>query len=89
VLTTFPSASLARRLKKDYTFSGGLVIPAENDIFSPSSPALFDDTEYSNPKVFDGFRYYRMKQKVGRSESHRLVSTSPTDLNFGDGRHVW
>lgn len=53
----------------DYTFSGGLVIPAGNDMFSPNSPALFDENEYPNPDSFDGFRSYRLRQKVGQSEN--------------------
>ncbi|KAJ5752790.1 cytochrome P450 [Penicillium odoratum] len=88
ILTASPAGSLARRVKKDLIFSGGLVIPSGNDIFSPNTPALFDKNMYSDPDRFDGFRFYRMRKQVGQNESHKLISTSPTYLNFGDGRHV-
>lgn len=80
---------MARRVQKDFTFSNGLRIPAGNWIFAPNSPVLRDPDNYPEPDKFDGFRFSRLREEEGQSNSHTLVSSSMKNLQFGDGRHGW
>lgn len=82
--------SMARRVSKDFTFSNGLRIPAGNWIFAPNSPVLCDPKAYPEPNKFDGFRFYNLGQQDGpQSRNYTLVSSSMSNLQFGDGRHGW
>ena len=38
--------------------------------------------------VFDGFRYYKLRQRDGESHLHQFVTTQPNILNFGHGKYA-
>ncbi|KAL8719762.1 MAG: hypothetical protein Q9225_003278 [Loekoesia sp. 1 TL-2023] len=51
--------------------------------------AIQNDPEVtSSPEVFDGFRYYKMRQQPGQSHLHQFATTERTLLNFGYGKNA-
>lgn len=74
---------------KDFTFSNGLHIPTGTYIYTPNAPVLFDSDNYTDPEEFNGFRHYMTGKESAKSSNHSFVSTSMTNLQFGDGRHTW
>ena len=62
-------------------------------VFSPSSrtdPYLISFKEnYSDPEIFDGFRYSKMRENEGESTKHGMATLTPDYLTFGQGRHAW
>jgi cytochrome P450 len=78
-----------RRAMTDYTFSDGTVVPKGTLLAAPVSPIQFDDTIYSNPDVFDGFRFSNLRAVEGESAKHHSSNTATEFLHFGHGMHAW
>ena len=53
----------------------------------PTCAINIDESLMENAKVFDGLRYYRMRQQAGEANKHQFVRVSKTDLAWGFGRH--
>ncbi|OCK81421.1 cytochrome P450 [Lepidopterella palustris CBS 459.81] len=81
------AGSMARRVMQDFTFSNGVRIPAGNWIFAVNSPVLRDEKHYPHPAEFDGFRFARIREQEGQERAHTLVTSSLSNMQFGDGRH--
>lgn len=43
---------------------------------------------YPEPEKFDGYRFYKMRQRAAEEFKHMLVSTSDTEVNFSIGAHA-
>jgi len=58
---------------KDYEFSNGMTVPAGTRVAVSTHKPHFDDQIYRDPKRFDGFRFYKLRQasrskgELGRS----------------------
>ncbi len=50
---------------------------------------LFFQENYSDPDVFDGYRYARMREGEGEGTKHGTVTPTNEYLPFGLGRHSW
>ncbi|TDZ49881.1 Cytochrome P450 monooygenase 3 [Colletotrichum trifolii] len=89
-----------RRLRRDYTFSTGLKLPAgtptsfplwgvynspETEVYSPAYNA---DVGNAPPSEFDGFRFARLRDVPGRETRHQAATTGPDAFNFGHGPHA-
>ena len=44
---------------------------------------------YSDPEIFDGFRYAKMRENEGEGIKHGMATLTPDYLAFGQGRHAW
>lgn len=76
---------------KSFTLSDGTFLPKGALIAAPIK--MFDlDPEFAeNPEVFDGFRYYKKNLESGGAGTFgniQCVTTSPSFLTFGHGRHA-
>ena len=78
-----------RMAMKDLTLSDGTFIPAKTIIVAPASPTHEDTDNYSNPLVFDPWRFSDMRAEEGEGNKHQFVTTSTEYLVFGHGKHAW
>ncbi|KAK2760595.1 cytochrome p450 monooxygenase [Colletotrichum kahawae] len=88
-----------RRVRKDYTFSNGLKLPAGTSVAFPLwgvyqsettqtfSPSYNSETKNAPPAEFDGFRFSRLREIPGREMKHQAATTGPDAFNFGHGPH--
>ena len=72
------------------TLSSGLEIPAGTHLAAASRNILFDPILTPNPDVFDGLRYYKMRENAAQIHSRRFQFSNldATNLNFGAGREA-
>lgn len=77
---------------KTYTFADGVKVPFGETLAVPSGAIHLDNSVYKDASVFDGFRFYKMRELERDAESRHLlncVSTSTEYLSFGHGSHAW
>jgi len=76
---------------RPFTFSNGVTVPAGTEIAIPSSAAHRDERIFTNPDVFDGFRFAKLREIEGDKPTNRYqtVTISHEQLAFGVGRHAW
>jgi cytochrome P450 len=79
---------------RPFTFSNGVTVPAGTLISIPARDAHRDERilPLANPDKFDGFRFAKLRESEGDSETtirYQAVSTSNEHLPFGLGRHTW
>lgn len=86
ILTTVGSTRMAMI---DYTFSDGTFIPKGTLLAAPVHPIVSDERIYSNPEVFDGFRFSNLREQEGESAKHHSSNTGTEYLHFGHGHHAW
>ncbi|KAG7099882.1 hypothetical protein E1B28_001683 [Marasmius oreades] len=77
-----------RKPTKDFIFSNGVLVPAGTFMVTAPFASAFDEKNYLNPSEFDGFRFYRMREKEGESLKHQMVTPELTFVNFGLGSHA-
>jgi cytochrome P450 len=83
---------LKRLALRPFTFSNGVTIPAGTLLAVPLHSVHTDEEIYPNALEFDGFRFFKLREKEGDgvlAAGHQLVTTSPELLGFGLGRHAW
>ncbi|KAJ7507426.1 cytochrome P450 [Mycena galericulata] len=83
--------SLGRKVvKRDgFTFSNGVTLPYGTYLYSPMWSVHHDPKIYSDPDVFDGFRFSKlMKNEDVGSAKFQTITTSLDYLPFGHGRHA-
>ena len=73
----------------DYTFADGTVIPKGTLLAAPLHPIQSDESIYSDPDVFDGFRFSNLRAVEGESAKHHSSNTATEYLHFGHGMHAW
>ncbi|KAI0684429.1 cytochrome P450 [Earliella scabrosa] len=81
--------NLFRKAVKDVTLSDGTRIPKGTLVAAAAITAHSDDARYTDPLVFDPFRFARMREG-GAEEAvkHQLVNTSVDFITFGHGKHA-
>jgi len=89
----FGSLALSRKVihPDGFTFSDGTFLPAGSLVHVPVRAVHHDPGNFPNAEVFDGLRSYNMRASTEFESSvfnHYLVTTSPTHLAFGHGRHA-
>ncbi|KAJ2919182.1 hypothetical protein MD484_g1191, partial [Candolleomyces efflorescens] len=85
-LSGLNSVYLFRRVKKDFTFSNGVVVPAGNTVGCVSHAAQYDSSLYENSGEFDGFRFCGPEADVNSTKS--MTSPDNKFFLFGSGRHM-
>jgi len=77
-----------RRMATDnIEFSDGTRIP-KGTITGVTAHGMWDSKTYSEPHVWDGRRFLRMREAAGQEHAAQLVSTNPEYLSFGHGQHA-
>lgn len=74
---------------KDVTFSDGTYIPGGTIVAAVATSTHRDGQNYTDADVFDPFRFSRLREQEGEISKQHYVSTSPTNLGFGHGKHAW
>lgn len=77
-----------RKVGEPVTLSDGTYLPSGTMTGAALRSMLHDPTLIENPEVFDGFRWYKMRQQPDQFNSHQFVSTSASSLLFGHGNHA-
>ncbi|RDL34575.1 Uncharacterized protein BP5553_07703 [Venustampulla echinocandica] len=80
--------SYHRVMLEKHVLADGMVLPRGAHISMPVSAIQNDPEVTSDPEVFDGFRYYKLRQREGERHLHQFVTTQTTSLNFGHGKHA-
>ena len=78
-----------RKALVDITLSNGTVIPTGTLCVAAALPTHTDSDNYTNPDVFDPFRFSGMREGEGEGTKHQYVSTSTEYIPFGHGKHAW
>ncbi|KAF7351479.1 hypothetical protein MSAN_01580100 [Mycena sanguinolenta] len=79
--------------KDGFRFSDGTFIPFGSYLATSGRAVQHDAENYERPETFDGFRFARMREELEQNADHavfknHMISTSPTHLVFGYGRHA-
>ncbi|KAF9886603.1 hypothetical protein FE257_011243 [Aspergillus nanangensis] len=80
-----PMMGYKRKLSQNITLSDGLELPAGAHVEFAIVPIQQDNTNDSN--VFNGLRYYQMRQSPAESYRHQFATTSEASLHFGHGQN--
>ncbi|KAG5651716.1 hypothetical protein H0H81_007721 [Sphagnurus paluster] len=83
------AVSMERKLLKDFTFSDGTFVPKGHVITVASFATHHDEENYSDPNMFDGFRFARMSDSENEAfNRHQAVTLASEYVVFGNGRHA-
>ena len=77
--------SMHRVMLQSHTLSDGTVLPKDAHISMAVNSIQNDPDVTPNPEVFDGLRYYKLRQQEGQSHLHQFSTTQDRILNFGHG----
>jgi ent-kaurene oxidase len=80
--------SYHRIMTQSHTLSDGTKLPKGAHIAMAVNAIQNDPEIIENPDVFDGLRYYNLRQRPGEGHLHQFVTTEPTMLNFGHGKNA-
>jgi len=77
-----------RHVLRPFTFSNGMTIPAGTVVLAAINGIHTDRDIYSNPEVFDGFRFAKLREgdDGGTASRHQAGTTSTIHLPYGHGR---
>lgn len=78
---------MSRLALRPLELSNGMVIPEGTIVAIPISATNRDETIYSNPDSFDGFRFAKLCEEEGGTMTSKY--TSSENMAFGLGRHKW
>lgn len=81
--------NMLRKVQKDFFFTDGTVIPKGCYIVSPPFCIHHEEEYYPSPNTFDPLRFYRLREKLGESTGHQMITPSPEFIRFGLGKHAW
>ncbi|KAJ3478574.1 hypothetical protein NLI96_g9659 [Meripilus lineatus] len=68
--------SMTRRAVKDFQFSDGTFIPAGGFVSAATMTIHHDNEYYSDPDLFDPWRFADLREEEGEGLKHQMVSTS-------------
>lgn len=73
---------MVRKAVKDYTFMDGTFIPKDT-IVCTATAVHQDEDNYTNPEVFDGFRFVGMEESEGDNGKHQMVNYTHSFKVYG------
>ncbi|KAH8660702.1 cytochrome P450 [Tricladium varicosporioides] len=76
-----------RRMTSSVTLSDGTHLPSGTYVAAASSQIAMDPEFWDDPEKFDGFRFQRMRERLGSENKYQFVSTGTDMLLFGYGTH--
>ena len=77
--------SMHRVMLQDYQLPDGTVLSKGAHVSMPVNAIQNDPEVTPQPEIFDGLRYYKLRQKEGESHMHQFSTTQENILNFGHG----
>ncbi|OGM45786.1 hypothetical protein ABOM_005478 [Aspergillus bombycis] len=77
--------SMHRVILQQSQLSDGTVLPKGAHISMAVNAIQNDPDVTPAPEVFDGFRYYKLRQREGEAHLHQFSTTQDRILNFGHG----
>ncbi|CCL98904.1 uncharacterized protein FIBRA_00911 [Fibroporia radiculosa] len=80
--------SVIRLALKDVTLSDGTLIPAGTLCGAAAEGTHHDEENYSQPHLFDPFRFSDKRFDEGEWMKHQYVNTSSEYISFGHGKHA-
>ncbi|KAL8665789.1 MAG: hypothetical protein Q9202_001911 [Teloschistes flavicans] len=80
--------SYHRVMAQDHTLRDGTVLSKGTHLAMAVSAIQNDPAVTPSPELFDGLRYYKMRQQPGEGHLHQFATTEPTMLNFGHGKNA-
>ncbi|KAI0024517.1 ent-kaurene oxidase [Xylariomycetidae sp. FL0641] len=81
--------SFIRKVMKPIDLSDGTHLPPGTDLLTPLAGVAMDERYYPNPEVFDGLRFWKMRQQSGDDSNRwQFTSIGDTNMNFGLGKHA-
>ncbi|KAI4250738.1 MAG: hypothetical protein LQ352_005273 [Teloschistes flavicans] len=80
--------SYHRVMAQDYTLRDGTVLSKGTHLAMAVSAIQNEPAVTPRPEMFDGLRYYKMRQQPGEGHLHQFATTEPTMLNFGHGKNA-
>lgn len=83
--------SFIRKVMKPIDLSDGTHLPAGTNLLAPMAGVAVDDRYYPNPEVFDGLRFYNLRQQStdeAANGRYQFTSIGDTNMNFGLGKHA-
>jgi ent-kaurene oxidase len=83
VWLTFMAVSITRRMLKGYVLSDGTILEKGTNIALASGGVHMDSTIYQDPKTFDGYRAYKLRDKPGNGNKFQHTMTGPDSFTFG------
>ncbi|KAK7682140.1 hypothetical protein QCA50_014726 [Cerrena zonata] len=82
------SLSMTRLTLQDFTFSDGTFVPKGELISAAMHPMHHDSDVYTDPDIFNPWRFADLRSNEGEELKHQLVSTNSEYITFGHGRHA-
>lgn len=80
--------NLERKALRDVRMPNGVVLPKGTNVAVDSS-AMWVPKTHENPELYDGYRFYNIRQKGGpKASTAQLVSATPEHIAFGLGKPV-
>lgn len=73
--------------RRDLVLKDGTVLPKGTYFGVAAAQLGTDRTIYSDPEIFDGFRYEKIRKEPGNEGKYLFTSTGLDQLSFGYGRH--
>lgn len=86
VLRQYP-AIMARVATRPVTLPNGLTLQTGERCVGDIG-GMYNPSVYPNPHEFDGYRFKNMRGNAELDSQAHLVSTSPSHLGFGHGKHA-
>lgn len=72
-----------------FTFSDGTTLPQGCYVAASAYTVHREATNFDNPEVFDGLRFYKMRDPAEEDVvKHQLTTPATSNLVFGIGKHV-
>jgi cytochrome P450 len=89
-MTPISVVVLVNEVKKDYTFSSGLIVPKGSYVGTSLHSVHNDENLYADAQEFKPWRFVDSDVADGDATSKTMyASTSPEFLAFGYGKHAW
>ncbi|ORY71919.1 cytochrome P450 [Pseudomassariella vexata] len=81
--------SFIRKVIKPIDLSDGTHLPSGTNLLAPQYGISHDDRYFPDPEVFDGLRFWKMRQLSDETANrHQFTSIGDTNMNFGLGKHA-
>ncbi len=80
--------SYHRVIQENHVLSDGTALPSGSHICMPVNAIQNDPDVTPDPTSFDGFRYYKYRQRPGEGHLHQFATTEKNLLNFGHGKYA-
>ncbi|KAF4456154.1 ent-kaurene oxidase [Fusarium austroafricanum] len=82
-----PPATMMRKALGDVTLPDGSIL-RKGERTMVSTSGMGDPQTYDDPTKFDPYRFVRLRDQEGMQNHIHLVSTGPSHLGFGHGKHA-